>query len=199
MGDQHVGHARVVLLALHEASSGPGASNLVHGRGQQVLQDWVALSQGVQQRLGALDGAGGVDPPLSAVGPPRLGVLLEVAEALPQSELALRDAGVAGQLWRWRRWVGIRNVREAARGPAPLLQHPPHEEAAGALLLNGAVDRVDGRVEAVVGEPRQRNARLGVLCGKSKHLERQTPLSHTSHRTGEVCKAGQEFWSVGLN
>jgi hypothetical protein len=42
-------------------------------------------------------------------------------------------------------------------------EHAAREEAARALLGLGAVDRVGRDVQAVVGEARQRQARLGVL------------------------------------
>ena len=55
-------------------------------------------------------------------------------------------------------------MRKARARAALFVQDPPGKEAARALLRLRAVDGVGGDVQAVVGEPRQRETRLGVLC-----------------------------------
>lgn len=130
-GDQRVGHAHVVLLALHEPAArgrvGVGGGGLGVGDGvlgrrrvdlllgglEHVAQDGVVLAERVDERLGADHRCGGVVGPLRAVGLARGLVGLQVAEALALPPQAGRDCGVVHHRVGRRRRVRVGDVRKA--------------------------------------------------------------------------------------
>jgi len=165
-GDELVGHAHVVLAPLQQppALADTRGVDLLLGGREQVAQDGVVLAERVDQRVGLLDRGVGVLLPLLDVGLARGLVRLQVAQTLALPPEAGRGRRVLHDAHGWRRGVGEGDVGEAGARAALLIQHAAREQAARALLGLGAVHRVGGDVQPVVGEARQRQARLGVLC-----------------------------------